>query len=385
METVRLFYTDPYQVHFSAVVQEVREEKGKILVRLERTCFYPEGGGQPCDTGRLNGVRVVDVQERGGEIWHTVEAPLEVGAPVDGEIDWERRFDLMQQHSGEHILSGILHEMTGCDNVGFHLTTENVYVDFDKPMDLPLLREAELRANRYIWENHPVEIDFPDAETLAALPYRSKKELTGDVRIVTFPGADICACCGTHVERSGAVGCVKVLSCQNYKSGVRVEIACGRRALETATVWMEQAQEVGRMLSVKPEQAVGAVQKLSNELGALRLKLARMEEQQFAKKAEELADAGNVLLFEEGLTPDGVRKLCTLVAERCGGRCAVFSGSDADGYKYAVGETDGDLRELVKKLNKELNGRGGGKPFFAQGSVQAARAEIEAFFREVAG
>lgn len=380
METIQLYYTDPYQTEFTAVVKEVREKKGAYLVRLSQTCFYPEGGGQPYDTGVLGGALVTEVHEKDDEIWHTVSKPLEVGAEVEGKINWKRRFDLMQQHSGEHILSGILHQMTGCDNVGFHLTTENVYVDFDKPMDRTLLREAELRANRFIWENHPVKIWYPDAAELAALEYRSKKELTGKVRIVSFPGADVCACCGTHVAASGAVGSVKILSVQNYKGGVRVEIVCGQRALETATLWMEQDQEIGRLLSVKPQQTVAAVKKLSDELSALRIRLAAMEEKAFADKADKLAGKGDVLLFEEGLTPDSVRKLCTLVMESCGGRCAVFSGNDADGYKYAIGQKDGDLRTIVKKMNSKLNGRGGGKPFFAQGSVMATKAEVETFF-----
>lgn len=380
METIQLYYTDPYQTEFTAVVKEVREKKGAYLVRLSQTCFYPEGGGQPYDTGVLGGALVTEVHEKDDEIWHTVSKPLEVGAEVEGKINWKRRFDLMQQHSGEHILSGILHQMTGCDNVGFHLTTENVYVDFDKPMDRTLLREAELRANRFIWENHPVKIWYPDAAELAALEYRSKKELTGKVRIVSFPGADVCACCGTHVAASGAVGSVKILSVQNYKGGVRVEIVCGQRALETATLWMEQDQEIGRLLSVKPQQTVAAVKKLSDELSALRIRLAAMEEKAFADKADKLAGKGDVLLFEEGLTPDSVRKLCTLVMESCCGRCAVFSGNDADGYKYAIGQKDGDLRTIVKKMNSKLNGRGGGKPFFAQGSVMATKAEVETFF-----
>ena len=382
METIQLYYNDPYQTDFEAEVREIMEIKGGYIVRLSQTCFYPEGGGQPCDTGTLGGVKVTAVHEGGGEIWHTVDSPLEVGAKVHGQIDWERRFDLMQQHSGEHILSGVLHQMTGCDNVGFHLSTENVYVDFDKPMDMALLREAELRANRIIWENRPVQIWYPGKEELAALDYRSKKELTGDVRIVAFPGADTCACCGTHVAAAGAVGCIKVLSVQNYKGGVRVEMACGKRALDIETAWMEQDQEVGRMLSVKPFQTVAAVKKLSDELSAARIRLAAMEDKVFAGKAAELAGKGDVLLFEDGLSPDSVRRMCTLIMDSCGGRCAVFSGSDADGYKYALGLKDGDLRAFVKEMNSKLNGRGGGKPFFAQGSVSATRAEIEAFFAQ---
>ena len=380
MQTIRLFYKDPYQTQFEAVVAENRAYKGKFQVRLTQTCFYPEGGGQPYDTGTLNDIAVTEVHESDGEIWHTVAAPIKVGETVHGQIDWERRFDLMQQHSGEHIISGILHEMTGCDNVGFHLTPENVYIDLSLPLDIETLRQAEDRANRYIWENHPIEICWPDPETLAAMEYRSKKELTGDVRIVAFPGADRCACCGTHVASSGAVGQIRLLTVQNWKGGVRVEMACGKRALDISRDWMNQTLEISRSLSVKPHAAASAVHRLESELAAAKARAAALEDSLFAVWAEEYAGEGNLLLFKDGLTPDGLRRLTGLLTEKRKGRCAVFSGNDQEGYKYAVGEKDGDLRVLVKEMNTVLNGRGGGKPFFAQGSVQAAKAEIEQFF-----
>lgn len=380
MQTIRLFYNDPYQTQFEAVVAETRAYKGNFQVRLTQTCFYPEGGGQPYDTGTLNDIAVTEVHESDGEIWHTVAAPIKVGETVHGQINWERRFDLMQQHSGEHIISGILHEMTGCDNVGFHLTPENVYIDLSLPLDIETLRQAEDRANRYIWENHPIEICWPDPETLAAMEYRSKKELTGDVRIVAFPGADRCACCGTHVASSGAVGQIRLLTVQNWKGGVRVEMACGKRALDISRDWMNQTLEISRSLSVKPHAAASAVHRLESELAAAKARAAALEDSLFAVWAGEYAGEGNLLLFKDGLTPDGLRRLTGLLTEKRKGRCAAFSGNDQEGYKYAVGEKDGDLRALVKEMNTVLNGRGGGKPFFAQGSVQAAKAEIEQFF-----
>ncbi len=380
--TRKLYYEDPYMTEFTAQVLEVREEKGKFLVRLDATAFYPEGGGQPYDTGTLSGEKVLEVHERDGEIWHTLSAPLKEGRLADGSINWPRRFDLMQQHSGEHILSGILHEMTGCDNVGFHLSTDNIYVDFDKPIEWETLLSAESRANRYIWENHPVEISFPSPEELASLSYRSKKALSGEVRIVAFPGADICACCGTHVAFSGEIGQIRVLTVQNWKGGVRVEMACGSRALSVSRSWMNQTLSIARALSVKPENAFAAVQKLSEELAAKKGELSALKEAAFSKTAAEYAGKGNVLLFEDGLSPDEVRKLAGMIAENCGGRAAVFSGNEPDGYKYALSVTDGDLRPLTKELNAALFGRGGGKPNFTQGSVSASRTEIESFFEE---
>ena len=380
MQTIRLFYQDPYQTQFEAVVAETRVHKDKFQVRLNQTCFYPEGGGQPYDTGTLNDIRVTEVHESDGEIWHTVAAPIEVGEAVKGQIDWERRFDLMQQHSGEHIISGILHEMTGCDNVGFHLTPENVYIDLSLPLDADTLREAENRANRYIWGNHPIDISWPDPETLAAMEYRSKKELTGDVRIVAFPGADRCACCGTHVAASGEIGQIRLLTVQNWKGGVRVEMACGKRALEISRDWMNETLEISRSLSVKPAGASAAVHRLESELSAAKMRVSALEDSLFAAWAEEYSGEGDLTLFKDGLTPDSLRKLTGSLIEKRTGRCAVFSGNDQDGYKYAVGQKDGDLRTLVKEMNAALNGRGGGKPFFAQGSVAASKEQIEQFF-----
>ena len=380
MQTIRLFYQDPYQTQFEAVVAEIRVHKDKFQVRLNQTCFYPEGGGQPYDIGTLNDIRVTEVHESDGEIWHTVAAPIEVGEAVKGQIDWERRFDLMQQHSGEHIISGILHEMTGCDNVGFHLTPENVYIDLSLPLGADTLREAENRANRYIWENHPIDISWPDAETLAAMEYRSKKELTGDVRIVAFPGADRCACCGTHVATSGEIGQIRLLTVQNWKGGVRVEMACGKRALEISRDWMNETLEISRSLSVKPAGALAAVHRLESELSAAKMRVSALEDSLFAAWAEEYSGEGDLTLFKDGLTPDSLRKLTGSLIEKRTGRCAVFSGNDQDGYKYAVGQKDGDLRTLVKEMNAALNGRGGGKPFFAQGSVAASKEQIEQFF-----
>ena len=380
MQTIRLFYQDPYQTQFEAVVAETRVHKDKFQVRLNQACCCAEGGGQPYDTGTLNDIRVTEVHESDGEIWHTVAAPIEVGEAVKGQIDWERRFDLMQQHSGEHIISGILHQMTGCDNVGFHLTPENVYIDLSLPLDADTLREAENRANRYIWGNHPIDISWPDPETLAAMEYRSKKELTGDVRIVAFPGADRCACCGTHVATSGEIGQIRLLTVQNWKGGVRVEMACGKRALEISRDWMNETLEISRSLSVKPAGASAAVHRLESELSAAKMRVSALEDSLFAAWAEEYSGEGDLTLFKDGLTPDSLRKLTGSLIEKRTGRCAVFSGNDQDGYKYAVGQKDGDLRTLVKEMNAALNGRGGGKPFFAQGSVAASKEQIEQFF-----
>ncbi len=379
METEKLYYGDPFLREFTARVLSCEETKGGFAVVLDRTAFYPEGGGQPADHGTLGAIHVLDAHEKDGVITHLCDGGFEPGETVRGEIDWARRFDHMQQHSGEHICSGLICARYGCDNVGFHMGADVVTIDFNADISWDDLMEIERRANQYIYEDHAIDIQFHRGAELDAIEYRSKKPLDGEVRIVAFPGADCCACCGTHVERSGQVGIVKFLSCQKFRAGVRIELLCGGRAYRClAAVW-EQNLRVAQSLSVKPTESAAAVARLSDELAGLKLRAARLEAAVFAQVAHSLAGQGDVLLFEEDMSPDSVRRLCDAVMNECGGRCAVFAGADG-AWKYAVGQLGGDLRELVKSLNAALRARGGGKPHFAQGSAACTRAEAEAFF-----
>ena len=378
----KLYEQDPFLTRFSAVVETCVQSKKGWDVVLSQTAFYPEGGGQPYDTGTLGGVNVLEVHERDGRVVHTCDGALTVGDTAEGCIDWERRFDLMQHHSGEHIVSGIAHSKWGCDNVGVHMGADVITIDLNTLISEEQLRELEEDVNRYIWEDHPIRIDVPSPEELETLPYRSKKALSGRVRIVCFPGADMCACCGTHVATSGQVGLVKLLSVQKFRDGVRIELVCGKRALTYLSRVQEQNLRISNLLSAKVMETSGAVQRLLEENEQLKGRIYAMEEKQFSALALELEGKGSVLLFQEDLTPDGLRRLCDKVLQSCGGRCACFSGDEENGYKYAIGEKDGDLRGLIKGLNQTLNGRGGGKPGFAQGSVRASRTQIESFFAE---
>ncbi|MCR5826246.1 MAG: alanyl-tRNA editing protein [Oscillospiraceae bacterium] len=379
METKKRYYDDPYLKTFTARVLSCEQTKGGFAVVLDETAFYPEGGGQPADHGTLGAVNVRDVHEKNGVITHLCDGALEPGETVRGSIDWARRFDHMQQHSGEHICSGMICARFGCDNVGFHMGADVVTIDFNADITWDTLMELEAQANRYLYEDHPIDIGFHRGAELDAIDYRSKKPLDGDVRIVAFPGADCCACCGTHVARSGEVGIVKFLSCQRFREGVRIELLCGARAYRYLSAVWEQNLRVAQSLSAKPTESAKAVARMEAELGALKLRAAQLENEVFARRAERYSGAGNVLLFEEDMSPDSVRKLCDAVMQTCGGRCAVFAGSDG-AWKYALGEPGGDLRALVKQLNAALTGRGGGKPNFAQGSAAAKRSEVEAFF-----
>ena len=383
METEKLYYADPFLKEFTATVLDCQAGKNGYTVTLDRTAFYPEGGGQPADHGTLDGAAVTDVHEKNGVIFHNVDRAVEIGKTVSGSIDWARRFDHMQQHSGEHICSGLICGRYGCDNVGFHMGTDIVTIDFNADIPWEELLEIEGQANRYIQEDHPIDIQFHRGAELDAIDYRSKKPLEGDVRIVAFPGADCCACCGTHVLRSGQVGLVKFLSVQKFREGVRIELLCGQRALDYLSRTWEQAKTIGQHLSVKPVDAAAAVERLEGELSALKMRCAGLEEAVFAGIAAEQAGKGNVLLFQPSMKPDSVRKLADAVSKTCGGLAAVFAGEGSH-YAYALGRADGqDISAAVKALNGALHGRGGGRNGFAQGSVEAAQSAIEAFFKEV--
>lgn len=381
-ETRRLYYEDVYKKEFIATVVECREQKKGYAVILDESAFYPEGGGQPSDVGTLGDAKVTEVHEKDGELLHYTDKALEVGAKVEGKIDWARRFDLMQQHSGEHMVSGLIHEAYGYDNVGFHMGSDTITIDLNGPLDEAQLAEIERKTNQKIWEDTQIKIIYPTAEELEKIDYRSKKELIGQVRIVEFPGVDICACCGTHVTHTGEIGMVKLLSVEKFREGVRIEMICGKRVLDYLNMVNDQNHQISVKLSAKMDKTAQAVERLQEENFRLKGQVGQLVDDMCRKEAERYAGSGSVLIFMDGMDADSVRKLADAVTQTCQGCCAVFSGNADGSYKYAMGEKDGDLRQFTKEMNAKLNGRGGGKPFFVQGSVQASEKEIRNFFEQ---
>ena len=380
VETRRLYYEDAYIKEFKAKVKECRKGEKFYEIILDQSAFYPEGGGQPCDLGTLGGAEVKDVQEKDGELIHYMETSFDPGDEVQGKINWERRFDLMQQHSGEHIVSGLVHEKYGYDNVGFHMSSDVITIDFSGVLTEEQLAKIEEETNRKIWENGEVEIFYPKKEELERLSYRSKKELTGKVRLVQFPGADLCACCGTHVMRAGEIGMVKLLTVEKFREGVRVTMISGRRVLDYLNMVNGQNHQISVKLSAKTEETAQAVERLHEENYRLKGQILHLTQELCDTEAKRFEGAGSVLIFHEGLEGDSVRKMADAVMETCAGCCAVFSRNEDGSYKYAMGEKNGDLRQFTKEMNQALNGRGGGKPFFVQGSVKAEEDEIRRFF-----
>ena len=388
--TEKLYYQDAHLFQFTAAVLSCSPEKDGFAVELDRTAFYPEGGGQPSDEGFLipaggQPVRVSFVKERDGVIIHSCDSPLTPGQTVSGQVDAERRLDLMQQHSGEHIASGLICRHFGCDNVGFHISDPFVTIDYNVPISWEALLEIEDEANRVVRDNRPVHIFWPSAEELKALEYRSKKELTGDVRIVEYPDADVCACCGTHVSFTGEVGLIKFISVQSHRGGVRIEMLSGKRALSYMRQIQAENHAVSVALSARETQTAAAVLRLQKEALALHERLATLEEESTHAKAARLSGKGNVLLVEKGLSVDSARRLAAAVMETCGGFCGVLSDCGEDGIRYVLGQEGGDLRELTKALNSTFSGRGGGKPFFVQGTLHGNVQEAAAFLQKNTG
>lgn len=380
MATEKLYYEDSHLSRFSARVLSCEEAGGRWEVVLSATAFYPEGGGQAADTGVLGGVAVTDVRERGEEVVHFCAGPLEPGSQVEGVIDYGPRFLRMQQHSGEHIVSGIIHRRYGFHNTGFHMGAEVITIDFDgviPPEDLPGL-EAE--ANGAVWSNLPLRCWVPSPEELPGVTYRTKRALPWPVRIVEIPGYDTCACCGTHVSATGEIGLIKLFSVVGFRGGTRMEMACGSRALEILNGAYAQNKLVSQAFSARMEETGAAAARMNELLSEQKYRTVALQRRIFAAIARECAGKGDVLRFEEGLDADGLRELADALARSCGGRAAVFTGSDEDGYGFCLASRTEDLRPLGKQMTQALSGRGGGRPELQQGRVKANRAEIEGFF-----
>ena len=380
MQTRKLYYEDSHLKVFQAQVLSCQPEKDYFAVTLDATAFYPEGGGQAGDTGVLGGVRVLDTHERGETVVHYCDEPLEPGRTVEGVIDWEARFGRMQQHSGEHIVSGIINRRYGYHNTGFHMGADVITIDFDGVVPEAALESIEAEANGAVWANLPVRCWYPSPEELPNVPYRTKKALPWPVRIVEIPGFDCCACCGTHVAAAGEIGLVKLLSAVNFRGGTRIEMACGAQALRLLSSTYAQNKLVSQAFSAKILETGLAAQRMNDQLAALKFKVVGLQRQIFALTAKNYEGKGNVLHFEDGLDGTGLRELADAIAQACGGVAAVFSGSDESGYGYCLASRTEDLRPFGKQMTAALSGRGGGKPDFQQGSVKAGKTEITVFF-----
>lgn len=375
--TKKLYYIDSHLMEFEALVTECRALKKGYTVILDSTAFFPEGGGQSADTGYIGDVRVTDVQETGGEILHYCEKPLPVGTVQCCRLDGEQRLRRMQNHSGEHIVSGLAHRLYGCENVGFHMGESEMTVDFDRELSWDELMEIEKLANEVVRSNKFIMTWFPGADELKHLTYRSKLELSENVRIVEIDGVDRCACCAPHVTRTGEVGIIKIFEAERHRGGVRITLACGMDALDDYRLRQRSVTEVSRLLSAKRDEIAPAVSRLLNEQEKAKERIAMLSTELITLRAASCAETdGNICLFDELLDEIAQRELVNLLMPKCRGFAAVFCGSDADGYRYVIGSRNIDLRKNARAINELISGRGGGRCEMISGRASSSAADI---------
>lgn len=406
----KLFYEDIHMVDFTARVAECIPDEAEGLYRivLDRTAFFPEEGGQLADKGTLSvievsetvmeqteltekmekleklesEIKVLDVQIKNNIIYHIVAAPIPVDTTVTGHVDWTQRFDFMQQHSGEHIISGLIHSHFGLDNVGFHLGLSEVTLDMNGELTSEELCMIEQKANEVIWQNLPINIFYPSAEELSTLEYRSKLELTEDVRIVEIPGVDLCACCAPHVESTGQIGLIKITGFMRHRGGVRINILCGERALADYKEKQNSVTDISVQLSAKQNAVADAVNRLREENGRLKEQYTALQAKLLQLALQSLpapSQSANALLFMEEINDITMRNAINDLVTKYTGYCGIFVGNDETGYRFIIGSSAKDCRELAKALRETLSAKGGGSAPMIQGSIQGTQAVIRDF------
>lgn len=375
--TVKLYYRDSMMMEFDAIVTECREVKGGCALILNQTAFFPEGGGQSADTGYIGTVRVTDVQEINGEILHYCAEAVEAGRTLHCRLDNEQRLRRMQSHSGEHIVSGIAHTLYGCENVGFHMGGEAMTIDFDRELSWEQLMTVETQANEAVRRNLPIMTSFPCKEELSIISYRSKLDLTENVRIVEITGIDRCACCAPHMERTGDIGVIKILEAERHRGGIRITLVCGMNALDDYRRRQESVTAVSQLLSAKRGDIAPAVERILAEQAKAKERIAALSMELAKLKAEGCAETdGSICLFDNVLDEVAQRELVNMLMEKCGGMAAVFCGSDEEGYRYIIGSRSFDLRKNGKAINSAINGRGGGSTQMIMGRAATAAGDI---------
>lgn len=377
----KLFYENINITDFTATVLscEPVEEKKLYRVLLNATAFFPEEGGQSADKGTINDIPVLDVQMENDLIYHYVAEEIPAASTATGHVDWTQRFDFMQQHSGEHIVSGLVHGRFGYNNVGFHLSLNEVTLDFDGELTPAQVREIELRANEIIYQNLPLEVTYPTKEELTNLSYRSKIEIDGQVRIVTIPGVDVCACCAPHVATTGAIGMIKITNCQSHRGGVRLNILCGARALADYNKKQDSVTAVSVALSAKQDFIADAVLKIKEDMLRQQERINLLQAQYLEAKLSALpapSQCENAVLFVDKMDTIAIRNAVNTLVERYNGYCGIFSGDETSGYQFIVGSKQKDCKELAQTLRTEFGAKCGGNTPMIQGSVTAVKDSI---------
>ena len=378
MKTERLFDKDAFLFTFEAQVLSCEKQGKYFAAVLNKTAFFPEGGGQPADKGTLGGEPVCDVQEKEGIIYHYMKAPL--AGTVQGVLDSDTRFCRMQNHSGEHVVSGIIHRLTGADNISFTLTDSETTLAFNVPLGEELLQKVEREANDVVFRDVPITAYYPESEALAGLEYRSKLDLTENVRLVEIAGTDLCACCAPHCRSTGKIGLIKIINAESYKGGTKLWIVCGERALTHYNMLLKQAKNISHLLCAKLDKIDAAAERLQTAKQQAEYDLVALKRRIIAEKIAAVAPVQGDLIERCSLKGDDLRLYAEGLKEKVSGIIAVLEGDDASGYRYVLTAQSTDIMPLVKAANVALNGRGGGRDNMARGTFAANYESIRAFF-----
>lgn len=371
-----IFYQDSYLKEYDTKVVSCVKEKDLYKVILEETIFYPEGGGQSSDLGKIEDANVIQVKREKDEIVHYIDSTLEVGQKVHLTIDWARRYDHMQNHTGEHILSGIIQKLYGYENVGFHMDEEKIQADYDGVLTQENIEEIEYQINEVIHQNIPVVETYPTSEELVNLEYRSKKELSGKVRIVSIDGVDICACCGTHVKSTAEVNLIKILSFEKHKTGTRIEMKCGVRAFKDYKMKHNQNTELFQLFSSKPDGVASAVRKQNEEYHALQKQFVELANIYLKQRVDSFEQADFIVdILDLPISVQSIREYVNALTAKASVVCVLTKKDDR--YFYMLASEKENVSALSKKMNQVFNGKGGGKDHFAQGSIASNLEELE--------
>ncbi len=374
---IKLYYEDSYIHSFTASVERCVPHKDGYLILLDKTAFFMTAGGQECDSGTLDGQKVLSVILENDEVYHLVKNPIEVGKQVSGELDWEERFRKMQHHSAEHIVSGIAFSHFGLNNVGFHLDKDGVTIDYDAELTENQLLELERLANEAVWKNLEISASYPTEKELESINYRSKTDILGRIRIVTIDGIDVCACCAPHLKRTGEAGIIKFTETMRHRGGIRIKMICAKDALCDYSEKQKSVYGISAMLSVPQNEVLKAVSKLKNELETANREKNGILKRLALAQAQNIPETdGNFYIFSDITEKNALRIIANEGKIRIGGIFAVFAGDDGIGYSYIVTAKSG-AADFAKALNSELSGKGGGKDDMAEGRILASKDKIE--------
>lgn len=376
--TIKKYDEQPYESNFQAEIVDIQPGKEGTLLALSETLFFPEEGGQSPDIGWINGKEVLDVQIRDEVIWHEVKADMTefaIGDTVQGEIDFAYRYDLMQQHSGEHVLTGCIYRKYGYTNVGFHLSKNIVTLDVSGMLSAEQICQMEKEANEIIYQNVPITAEYPEPEVLKQLQYRSKKEISQEVRIVSIGDYDCCACCAPHVRSTGEIGSILITKWEKYKGGVRLEIKCGSRAIQEHQNNRDIMKQMMKQLSAKPENFVETIERMKQETTELNLQLSELKDNFIRLKSEKFSEQEMIITFEENMDTTTCRNYVNLLMEKAAALAAVFVATQ-EGYRYMIGSNVLDVKKIQDMLKERFMAKGGGKPPMIQGTLQGDPKEI---------